>query len=83
MVKITLNKAVALRILKLLEKNKMSLYRLEQNSGINHGTMSAIMQEKNKTVTLTTIYNLAKGFNISVLEFLNDPIFDEDKLNLF
>ena len=62
----TLNDAVAMRTLQLLHKKEMTQYRLEQNSGILHGTMDRILQSKNKTVTLTTIYRLARGFNITV-----------------
>ena len=71
-----LNKAVAMRISQLLKDKKISQYRLEQNSGILHGTMSNILSEKNETVTLTTIFKLAKGFNIHYLEFLNSDLFD-------
>jgi len=60
----------------------MTQYRLEQNSGIQHGTMACIMNEKNKTVTLTTIILIARGFNMTMQEFLNDPLFDNDKLDV-
>ena len=76
------NKAVAIRIANLLREKKMTQYRLEQNSGIQHGTMACIMNEKNKTVTLTTIILIARGFNITMQEFLNDPLFDDDKLDV-
>lgn len=52
----TICRAVALRISKLLKENNMTLYRLEQNSGIFHGTMMCIMGERNKNVTLKTIF---------------------------
>ena len=72
-----INKAVVLRINELLDKYNISQYKLEQQSGILHGTMSGIMNEKNETVTLTTIFKLAKGFNMHFLEFLNSPVFDK------
>ena len=78
----TLNDAVAMRTLQLLHKKEMTQYRLEQNSGILHGTMDRILQSKNKTVTLTTIYRLARGFNITVEEFMNDDLFRRDDLEL-
>ncbi len=76
------NKAVALRISKLLIEKDISQYRLEQNSGILHGTMSSIMAERNKTVTLSTIILIARGFNMTLQEFLNDPLFSDDKLDV-
>lgn len=75
-------KAVALRISKLLIDKKMTLYRLEQNSGILHGTMMCIMNERNKNVTLKTVILIAQGFNMSLIEFLDDEIFTNEKLEL-
>ncbi len=77
----TVNKAVALRIAELLAKNKMSQYRLEQNSGLSHSRISCIMHEKNKTVTLSTIILLAEGFDMTVQEFLASPLFDHNNLD--
>ena len=71
----TVNDAVAKRISKLLREKNMSQYRLEQESGIQHGSMQCIMNGRNKTVTLSTVILLAKGFHISLVEFLNDDIF--------
>ncbi len=71
----TVNDAVKNRILFLLKKNNMTLYRLEQNSGIQHGHMQWIMSGKSKTVTLSTVMLLSHGFNITVTEFLNDDMF--------
>ena len=64
--------AVAKRINKLLKDKNMTLYRLEQKSGILHGTMACIVKGKNKTVTLSTIYMLARGFDMDIIEFLQD-----------
>lgn len=71
----TVCKAVGMRISKLLGERGMTLYRLEQLSGILHGTMMCIISEKNKNVTLRTIMQIAKGFHLSLLEFLNDEVF--------
>ena len=37
----------------LLKEKGMSQYRLEQESGIQHGSMQCIMNGRNKTVTLS------------------------------
>lgn len=78
----TVNDAVAVRVSKLLQKNNMSQYRLEQNSGIQHGSMQCIMNGRNKTVTLSTVIMLAKGFDMSLTEFLNDDVFSSTDLEL-
>lgn len=78
----TVNSAVAKRITKLLNEKGMSLYRLEQESGIQHGSMQCIMKGRNKTVTLSTVIMLARGFNISLTEFLDDEIFNSPDLEI-
>lgn len=76
------NKAVALRVCELLNKYKMSQYRLEQRSGLSHSRLGCIMKEKNKTVTLSTVMLLAQGFNMTLIEFLDSPFFDMTKLEI-
>ena len=78
----TVNDAVAKRISKLLRERNISQYRLEQESGIQHGSMQCIMNGRNKTVTLSTVILLAKGFNMSLTEFLDDDIFCSDDLEI-
>ena len=78
----TVNDAVAKRILKLLREKEMSQYRLEQTSGIQHGSMQCITNGRNKTVTLSTIIMIAKGFDMSLTDFLGDEIFSPDNLEI-
>jgi len=79
---VTVNDAVAKRISKLLKEKGISQYRLEQNSGIQHGSMQCIMNGRNKTVTLSTVIMLAKGFGISLTQFLDDEIFNSENLEI-
>ena len=78
----TVNDAVAKRISELLKEKNMSQYRLEQESGIQHGSMQCIMNGRNKTVTLSTIIMLSKGFGVSLTEFLDDEIFRSEDLEI-
>lgn len=78
----TVNDAVAKRISALLQEKKITQYRLEQESGIQHGSMQCIMNGRNKTVTLSTVMMLAKGFGISLVEFLDDEIFRSEELEV-
>lgn len=64
----TVNDAVAKRIIKLLKEKNITQYRLEQQSGIQHGHMQWIMSGKSKTVTLSTVIMLANGFQMTLLE---------------
>lgn len=78
----TVNDAVAKRIASLLQEKNISQYRLEQESGIQHGSMQCIMNGRNKTVTLTTVMLLANGFGMTLTEFLDDEIFRSENLEL-
>lgn len=60
----------------------MTQYRLEQNSGIQHGSMDCILKAKNKSVQLNTIMMIANGFGISFIDFLNHELFFAEELEL-
>ncbi len=81
-IKMTVNDAVAKRIINLLTEKKMTQYRLEQLSGIQHGHMQWIMSGKSKTVTFSTILRLANGFGMTVLEFLDNDMFLFENLDV-
>lgn len=78
----TVNNAVAKRICELLRKKNMSQYRLEQESGIQHGSMQCIVNGRNKTVTLSTVILIANAFGMSLAEFLDDEVFNIDNLEI-
>ena len=78
----TVNDAVVKRVLALLNDKHMTQYRLEQRSGIQHGHMQWIMSGKSKTVTLSTVLMLAKGFDMTVTDFLGDDLFLYENLEL-
>ena len=81
-VSLTVNDAVAKRVSKLLREKEMTQYRLEQESGIQHGSMQCIMNGRNKTVTLSTVIMLARGFHIPLTEFLDDDLFRSKDLEI-
>ena len=78
----TVSEAVAKRINRLLIGKGMTQYRLEQNSGIQHGSMQCIMNGRNKTVTLSTVIMIARGFDMTLLEFLDNSVFTSEDLEV-
>ncbi len=78
----TTNDAVAKRILKLLQEKGITLYRLEQKSGVYHGVMDRILKGKNKTIAADTLFKLAHGFDMSIIEFLDDELFKFEDLDI-
>ena len=78
----TTQKAVAMRISKLLIKNNMSQYELSLKSGISKQGIANIINEKYTTIKLDTIYKLADGFDMTIQEFINDEIFNRVNMEI-
>ncbi len=76
------NRAVALRITQLLKEKNMTQYRLAMNSGITHSTLKNIIHETVKDNLLSTVILIASGFDMTVSEFLDSPLFLEENLNI-
>ena len=77
----TVNDAVAKRIKGLISERKITRYRLEKLSGIQHGHLQWILSGKSKTVTLSTVIMLANGFGMTLIEFLDNKDFLFENLN--
>ena len=78
----TVNHAVAMRIKELLKQKGITQYRLAMNSGVSHSTLKNIIHETVKDNKLSTIILIANGFDMTVTEFLNSPLFLEENLNI-
>ncbi len=76
------NHALVLRIEELLQEKKMTRYRLAMNSGVTHSTLKNIMHETVKDNLLSTTILIASGFDMTVSEFLDSPLFHEENLNI-
>ncbi len=77
-----INHALALRIDELLKLKGITRYRLAMNSGLTHSTLKNIMHETVKDNLLSTTVLIAGGFDMTVSEFLDSPLFWEENLNL-
>lgn len=75
-----LNQAVTLRIRELLKAKSMTQYRLEQNSGVSHNTMISLLKGKYKSCNLTTVVLLIRGLGMTVAEFFDSPLFENEDL---
>jgi len=69
------NSAIKLRIQNLLKQKNMTQYRLTMKSGVPHSTLSNIMNKIVDDNKFSTIIMIANGFDMTVSEFLDDPIF--------
>lgn len=76
----TLADAVSKRIREILTEKKMTQYRLEQTSGISHGTMNCFLNARYKGCNLTTVVLIIRALGMTVAEFFDDPIFESEEL---
>ena len=71
-----LSDAIRIRINYYLKKKNMTIWKLYKSSGVPKSTLCALMNN-NSLPKLDTIHHISEGFNISIREFFNDPMFDE------
>lgn len=77
-----ISQAVAIRLNKILDDKKMSQYRLEKITATPHNTMKSLMSGKNSGVNLKTIMILIRGLNMTTAQFFDDPIFEDNDLDI-
>ena len=77
-----LSYAVAVRIGNLLKEKNLTQYRLEKNIAMPHNTMKTLMSARNNGVNLKTIMQIIRGLGITTAEFFNDPIFENENLEI-
>lgn len=72
-----LSNAVRQRLLELTKKDKKSFKELSRISNVSYSTLISFMIGKTRTLTLTTLYDLCDGLNITLYSFFDDPIFKD------
>ncbi len=78
----TLNQAFAIRVREILQEKKMTQYRLEQNTGIYHSTMSALLNGKYKASNFKNIALIIRELGVSMTEFFDSPIFNFEEIEI-
>ncbi len=75
-----LSEAISTKIKNILHERKMSQYKLEQISGVTHGTMNSFLNCRYKSCNLTTLVLIIRAFGMTIKEFFDDPIFESKDL---
>ena len=75
-----LNEAISKRIIQLLEERNMTNYQLYIKSGVPKSTIGNLVNCTYDSVKLRVIHEICQGFEISITEFFNSPLFDENNL---
>ena len=75
-----LNQAISHRLMDLLSERNMTQYRLYILSGVPKSTINNIVTCSYDSVKLRIVHELCQGLNISITEFFNSPLFEEENL---
>lgn len=75
-----LNEAVSRRLVELLQEREMTQYQLYMKSGVPKSTISNIVNRSYDSVKLRVIHELCQGLGISVTEFFQADLFEENNL---
>ncbi len=78
----TIAEAIAKRIDEFLYKRGMTLYRLAKNSGLPISTLQNLYTGHTKSPTVSVLYKVCAGLEVSVEEFLNSEYFSPAILEL-
>lgn len=76
-----LNQAVSLRLRELLAERDMTQYQLFSKSGVPKSTINNLVNCSYDSVKLRIIHEICQGFQISISEFFQSPLFDEVNLD--
>ena len=69
--------AVGKRILQLCEEKNIAINALANLSGVTPSTVYSILNEKSQNPGVVSIKKLCDGFEITLREFFDSPIFDD------
>ena len=69
--------AVAKRILALCDEKHIAINALANLSGVSPSTVYSMLNEKSQNPGVVSLKKLCDGFNITLREFFNSPIFDD------
>ena len=72
-----LSDATRKRIKNLLKEKNMKLWDLSKSAGISLPTISDFFKNDTKNLRMDTLLHICEGFNITLKEFFDDPLFDE------
>lgn len=75
-----LEDAVILRIEQLCLERKMTKYQLFKASGVPQSTLTSIKKKRSGSAKLITIYWICEGFDISLKEFFDSPLFQRENI---
>ncbi|MBR2338901.1 MAG: helix-turn-helix transcriptional regulator [Clostridia bacterium] len=75
----TVGEAVQQRILQLCTEYDITINKLSIISGVTQSTVNNIISGRNNSTTVSTIKKLCDGLEITVREFFDSDLFDDNE----
>lgn len=73
----TVSEAVVKRLYELCDERSVTINGISTISGVTQSTISDIVNHRTKSARVDTIQKLCDGFEISVRQFFDSPLFDD------
>lgn len=77
-----LNKAFSLRVREILKEKKMTQYKLAQETGLYHSTMTDILNCKYQTPNFKNMALIIRALGMTMAEFFDSKYFDFNDLDI-
>ncbi len=77
-----LNQAFALRVREVLKDKKMTQYKLGQQTGLYHSTLTDILNCKYQTPNFKNMALIIRELGMSMQEFFDSKLFDFSNLEI-
>lgn len=72
----TIGEAVRQRILALCNERSITVNKLAIMSGMTQSTLNNIVNQRNRSTTVSTVQKICDGLDISIKDFFNSDLFD-------
>ena len=77
-----LNKAFALRVKELLKIKNMTQYKLAQETGLYHSTLTDILNCKYQTPNFKNMALIIRALGMTMSDFFDSELFNFEKLEI-
>lgn len=77
-----IQKAVAIRLSNLMIKHNITQYEVAKRMNTDKNTIKHILNEEYKSIKFDTVIKIAQAFNMTLIEFLDDKVFNYENLDI-
>lgn len=78
----TLNEAFAIRVKEILEKKKITQYKICQKTGLYPSTINYILHAKTKASNFKSMALIIRELGVTISDFFDSPVFNFDNLDI-